>query len=682
MVNMKKFLIKTCVFLSFSLILNACTSIYQYAWHGDLEGVKKKLQGADSNEKGRALITASFKGHLEVVKYLASQGANIEAQDNHNWTALIRASQNGHLEVVQYLASQGADINAKNNDGDTALIRASFKGHLEVVQYLATQGADINAKNNDGKTALMRANFKGHLEVVQYLATLRMHNSARSGHLAEVKKAIEKGADINAKNNDGKTALMIASQNGHLEVVQYLFTRGANIEIKDDDGKIVFSLASHLEVVQYLRGLIYKYAINGDLAGLKRILQLGVDVESKDNDGNTAFILASREGHLDVLEYLFAQGLDIEAKNNDGNTAFILASREGHLDVLEYLFAQGANIEAKTQQNNTALMLAKQANHSEVVRFLEDSIAFFQQELKDHKKFESGLDDLESVSQLQNPNLKVKKDIVINKYGHEMKLSYNDDISDSVAKLKPASKLNNKVWIFAIGIEKYREADDITYAERSAKLLTQTLVKQLGVSEGKTILLLNDEATSGVIVDKMKYLNKHVKKGDIIYFYYNGHGLPRGKNQDEAYLLPSDRMPDYIDDHPEFKLENFYKSLTDTKAQKIVALVDSCFTGVTDGKSVLRGKAAILKKPKKVSFDKKKMVILTAGTENQFSSAYMKKGHRLFTYFVIKELLKQKPQTIDELHKRVYGKVYEATLATGKSNIQQPTILGNPKLTF
>ncbi len=60
---------------------------------------------------------ASRKGHLEVVKYLKSVGADINAKSNNSYTPLHSASQNGHLEVVKYLKSVGADIHAKNING-------------------------------------------------------------------------------------------------------------------------------------------------------------------------------------------------------------------------------------------------------------------------------------------------------------------------------------------------------------------------------------------------------------------------------------------------------------------------------------------------------------------------------------------------------------------------------------
>jgi len=76
------------------------------------------------------------------------------------------ASDNGHLEVVKFLIEQGADIHA---DDDASLRWASYYGHLPVVQYLVEQGADIHA-DDDG--ALSCASYNGHLLVVEYLNSL------------------------------------------------------------------------------------------------------------------------------------------------------------------------------------------------------------------------------------------------------------------------------------------------------------------------------------------------------------------------------------------------------------------------------------------------------------------------------------------------------------------------------
>jgi hypothetical protein len=102
---------------------------------------------------------------------------------------------------------------------EQGLMTAALLGHTEIVQLFLEKGADVNAKDNDGWTALMIAAEKGHSEIVQLL--------------------LEKGADVNAKDNDGVTALMFAAANGHTEIVQLLLEKGADVNAETNDGVMV-----------------------------------------------------------------------------------------------------------------------------------------------------------------------------------------------------------------------------------------------------------------------------------------------------------------------------------------------------------------------------------------------------------------------------------------------------------
>ncbi len=124
----------------------------------DLAVIKKHLMLV----KDDVLFWASRDGHLEIVKYLVSLGANIKAKYNQ---AVVYASENGHLEIVKYLVSQGADIKDRDN---SAVIYASKNGHLETVKYLVSQGADIKAQYD---SAVIYASRGRHSKTVRYLVS-------------------------------------------------------------------------------------------------------------------------------------------------------------------------------------------------------------------------------------------------------------------------------------------------------------------------------------------------------------------------------------------------------------------------------------------------------------------------------------------------------------------------------
>ena len=68
--------------------------------------------------------------------------------NNYDWTPLMSATYRGHLEVTRYLLEQGADRDKANDDGKSPLHIAAFYGHLEIALLLMSYGAEMNARNN------------------------------------------------------------------------------------------------------------------------------------------------------------------------------------------------------------------------------------------------------------------------------------------------------------------------------------------------------------------------------------------------------------------------------------------------------------------------------------------------------------------------------------------------------
>ncbi|MGR6832089.1 caspase family protein [Aliivibrio wodanis] len=291
----------------------------------------------------------------------------------------------------------------------------------------------------------------------------------------------------------------------------------------------------------------------------------------------------------------------------------------------------------------------------------------------------------EKASALQNPNLTDKYSTSAVTYVRNQEISigkkaFNDDIPTLLKKAKQR-KISDKRWLFVIGIEDYAQTDNIKYSRRSAELFIQVAQKKLGVSKRNTYTLLDGEATVGKIKDTMSLMLRNIQEGDEIYFYYNGHGIPDPQDNNEPYLLASDKIPDFVTHDSYFKLENFYKQLANSEADKVVAFVDSCFSGATDGVSVIKGVAASRLAPKQVSFDQNKMVVMTAGSKKQYSNVYLDKGNRLFSYYVMKELLDGEKDMID-LYQDVRKNVRKTSLNMGDLKLQEPSLSGNKKLSI
>ena len=348
-------------------------------WHFN---VAKYLieSGADINDNEdyqTALHLAAKQGHFKVVKYLVENGADIdilgyeEELDNCNhmityfiysYTALTLAAYSGDLEIVKYLVDEKkADVNDKEDSSDKPLFGAIVSGKLEVVKYLVEKGANINALNEDDS---------GHLA---------LHVAAENGYLDIIKYLIEEvGLDKNAVDKDGNTALHQAAKGGYLETVKYLVEKELNLEAVDADGNTALHIAAeygNLEALQYLveRGLnignlnnygqsalhLAASSFHSDLATLKYLIEeVGLDKNAVDHNGRTALHLAAKYGNSETVKYLVEKELNIEAVDADGNTALHLAVKEknisNHLGI-KALIESGADITAIDKDGFTAL---------------------------------------------------------------------------------------------------------------------------------------------------------------------------------------------------------------------------------------------------------------------------------------------------------------------------------------
>ena len=279
--------------------------------------------------------------------------------------------------------------------------------------------------------------------------------------------------------------------------------------------------------------------------------------------------------------------------------------------------------------------------------------------------------------EMQNPNL-------IDAFEVDSRLSATDNTaSDELKQLLNGFvpvESNSSNWFFNLSIEDYANSDQVAFARSSGEVMSDVATKVLGVPERHVYELIDRDATSGAIKDKLRLMLDNVDEGDTVYFYYSGHGIPAIPDND-PYILPQDKIPDYITDDEFFKLDNLYKTLSSSKAGKIVVMVDSCFSGATDGVSVIKGVAASRLAPKKVSIDPERMVVLTAGRDKEYSNMYQEKGHRLFSYYLMKSMIEGN-KDVNTLYQDVYDKVKSASFEMGDLKRQHPTITGNQTMSL
>ena len=210
---------------------------------GDILAVKRLVEdGADPDTPiayGESTVTplmkAAGRGRRDIVKYLLSKGAKVNARNADGESALMEAVKRGFDDIVDVLVAAGADVKARDGRGNTAFSLAAFGAHLEIADVLIQHGADLDAADPSGITPLLGAASMGNEDVLRYLVgkgakvnaitqleyggSTALTTAASVGQVASVKTLLELGADPRLKMKDGGTALSHAQESGNEEVI-------------------------------------------------------------------------------------------------------------------------------------------------------------------------------------------------------------------------------------------------------------------------------------------------------------------------------------------------------------------------------------------------------------------------------------------------------------------------------
>ncbi|XP_032587701.1 protein TANC2 isoform X4 [Drosophila mojavensis] len=304
------------------------------------------------------LCIAAHEGILPMVSLLLEFGADVGLTNSQGCTPLILAAMRGHCDVVRRLVAAGSSLGQLDTTQRCALVHAARMGHLSVVQYLLACDWSPRARSQDvGRSlalqqALIGAAAQAHVKILEDLLDLNEHElddlsvnvnglepssgelaltaAARHGCVDAVNILMSRGAQIDARNRQGYTALWLAVKEGHWSVVEQLLQRGALL-----DEPLGQARKTPLMIA----------AEEGHLELLELLLARGAALEAEDHEGFTAFSWACLRGHLAAAKCLIEHGCNRQHEDHKGRTALDLAAYQGAASLVLYLLEQGANLE-------------------------------------------------------------------------------------------------------------------------------------------------------------------------------------------------------------------------------------------------------------------------------------------------------------------------------------------------
>uniref|UniRef100_A0A9L0T9M4 Ankyrin repeat domain 29 n=2 Tax=Equus TaxID=9789 RepID=A0A9L0T9M4_HORSE len=274
-----------------------------------------------------AAFWAARRGNLALLRLLLNSGrVDVDCRDSHGTTLLMVASYAGHIDCVKELVLQGADINLQRESGTTALFFAAQQGHNDVVRFLFEFGASTEFRTKDGGTALLAASQYGHMRVVE---TLLKH-----------------GANIHDQLYDGATALFLAAQGGYLDVIRLLLSSGAKVN-QPRQGLYLFKpkLSHVMTWKPRSQGVNNSAVVAMTHTGVRTTWAKWMASSGrgrtppgvKERDGTAPLWIASQMGHSEVVRVMLLRGADRDAARNDGTTALLKAANKGYNDVIKEL---------------------------------------------------------------------------------------------------------------------------------------------------------------------------------------------------------------------------------------------------------------------------------------------------------------------------------------------------------
>jgi uncharacterized protein len=228
----------------------------------------------------------------------------------------------------------------------------------------------------------------------QYQAAMLLFAAARFGCEPEARALLDRGAAIDARDREGKTALATSAEANKLALIRLFLERGANVNMRAVDGSTPLFYAAEQDrgaaIALLLEGgadpnlpgrngvrPLAAAAYNGSADSVEALLKYGADPNALDDAGKSAMIYAAGHAYAPIVALLIQAGVDVNRRYAHGLTALMWAAGHdasaGVDDVeatIKTLIAHGAALDLKDDRGKTAADIARGLGHEEALKLL------------------------------------------------------------------------------------------------------------------------------------------------------------------------------------------------------------------------------------------------------------------------------------------------------------------------
>lgn len=358
------------------------TQLISAARARDVEEARRLVRrGADVNTQDErqesAFLLATSEGPLTMLELTLRHGARVNAKDSFNGTGMIRAADRGHADIVGRLVRAGTELDHVNDLGWTALHEAVILGdggerYVDTVRVLVAAGADTTVPaGRDGLTAREHARAAGHGDIARLLSRVErdpvgrgradavLLRAAREGDADTAALALRTGADLEARDERGRTPLLLAVTEDRLAVARLLVHLGADPDAVDDQRDTPWLVTG----------------VTGSVPMLEVLLPARPDLTLRNRYGGASVIPAAERGHVEYVRRVVDTGIDLDQVNDLGWTALLEAVVLGdggprHQEIVRILLDAGADPDIPDKDGVTALEHAERRGDDAIARLL------------------------------------------------------------------------------------------------------------------------------------------------------------------------------------------------------------------------------------------------------------------------------------------------------------------------